>query len=143
MANTDNLSDNAAILANRAIAMANKATPGPWTEETEESSKVRAPHGGYVAIIGWLKGRHGEKGRIPADEGVNNAEFIAFAREALPELAYAVLRQRQVDEDNARLRTEIADLRARLNECGTSKFELFHDNQRLRAELSELKGKAR
>jgi len=60
-----------------------KHTPGPWTAEPEEAIRVRAPDGGAVAILGWLRGRDGLSGRRPADEVLANARLIAAAPELL------------------------------------------------------------
>ena len=52
-------------------------TPGPWSEDSGEALNVRAPHGGIVAQLHHLKGRHGMGGRLPDGEAVANARLIA------------------------------------------------------------------
>lgn len=54
-----------------------KHTPGPWAVDSGEALNVRAPHGGIVAQLHHLKGRHGMGGRLPGGEAVANARLIA------------------------------------------------------------------
>lgn len=56
-----------------------KPTPGPWVVDSGEALNVRAPHGGIVAQLHHLKGRHGMGGRLPDGEAVANARLIAAA----------------------------------------------------------------
>ena len=56
-----------------------RITAGEWRTEFGEAVKIRAKHGGYVAILGWLKGPYGSMGRISNNEGEANAHFIANA----------------------------------------------------------------
>jgi len=58
-------------------------TKGPWVVDSGEALSVRAPHGGIVAQLHHLRGRHGMGGRLPDGEAVANARLIAAA----PELA--------------------------------------------------------
>lgn len=61
-------------------------TPGPWAVDSGEALNVRAPHGGIVAQLHHLKGRHGMGGRLPGGEAVANARLIAAAPELLEAL---------------------------------------------------------
>lgn len=63
--------------------MSTKPTPGPWVVDSAEALNVRAPHGGIVAQLHHLKGRHGMGGRLPNDEAFANARLIASAPELL------------------------------------------------------------
>lgn len=63
-----------------------KHTPGPWYVEFGEAYNVRADHGGIVAQIHNLKGRHGIGGRIDANEASSNARLIAAAPDLLEAL---------------------------------------------------------
>jgi hypothetical protein len=58
-------------------------TPGPWHAELDETYSVRAQHGGIVAQIHHLKGRHGLGGRVGSAEAAANASVIAAAPELL------------------------------------------------------------
>lgn len=60
-----------------------KHTPGPWVVDSGEALSVRAPHGGIVAQLHHLKGRHGMGGRLPDGEAVANAHLVAAAPELL------------------------------------------------------------
>lgn len=61
-------------------------TPGPWVVDSGEALNVRAPHGGIVAQLHHLKGRHGMGGRLPDGEAVANARLIAAAPDMLDAL---------------------------------------------------------
>ena len=67
-------------------ARCDAATPGPWCKDDGEALKVRAPHGGYVTILGNLIGHHGSGGREQPDTVSANADFIAHARTDIPAL---------------------------------------------------------
>jgi hypothetical protein len=60
-----------------------KHSPGPWQAELDDSYRIRAPHGGAVATLGFLRGAFGSKGRIRHEEGIANARLIAAAPELL------------------------------------------------------------
>lgn len=68
--------------------MSAKHTPGQWTPEFGEAYNVRAPHGGIVAQIHNLKGRHGMGGRIDGNEAAANARLIAAAPDLLDALKH-------------------------------------------------------
>lgn len=59
-----------------------KHTPGPWAISGDETVTVRDTQDGYVALLGWLKGRHIGPCRSAA-EVYANARLIAAAPELL------------------------------------------------------------
>ena len=73
-------------------ALCDAATPGPWYMDSGEALKLRAPHGGYVAILGNLIGQHGSGGREQPDTVSANAGFIDHARTGMPRLIAEVRR---------------------------------------------------
>ena len=73
-------------------------TPGPWCKDSGEALKVRAPHGGHVAILGNLIGQHGSGGREQPNTVIANADFIAHARTDIPSLIAEVERLQELVE---------------------------------------------
>jgi hypothetical protein len=65
-------------------------TPGPWSYEMPDEVVVRAPDGGRLAQLSFLRGRHGTLGRRDTDEVIANARLIAAATDLL-EAAEAAL----------------------------------------------------
>ena len=105
----------------------NGHTPGPYEFVAGETYTIRAPDGGPIAQMKFLKGLHGVKGRRDADEVAATGRLFASAprlRSAL-QRAVAILRvnegwigERMTPMDRADLHKDIADCEAALEESG-------------------------
>lgn len=96
------------------LELSAKATRQPWSVEFGEAVKVRAPGGTAICTINWLRGPHGQHGRIDADEGEANARLIAAAVNLASQQGqhFAAL-EREVD----RLHAELDFLTAQHEQC--------------------------
>ncbi|HEY0878963.1 MAG TPA: hypothetical protein VGE10_10990 [Zeimonas sp.] len=93
-----------------------KHTAGPWVVDSGEALNVRAPHGGIVAQLHHLKGRHGMGGRLPDGEAVANAHLIAAAHDLL-DFARALSQGLRMGYAADELLRDGGSLRARLEDA--------------------------
>jgi hypothetical protein len=76
--------------AARSAELRSLYTPGPWSYEMPDEVVVRAPDGGRLAQLLFLRGRHGTLGRRNTDEVIANARLIASAPDLLDALRDAL-----------------------------------------------------